>query len=107
MAWAESLAGLLHLPRMVAVVVVQRFGLSTQRAIRTTDWKYIWNATDVDELYDLRADPHELTNLSHEPAHAETMAELRRRLYGELEAFGDGQVTNAWVRRQLLDGAIA
>ena len=42
-----------------------------------------------DELYDLAADPHELTNLAREPQHVGLRAELRREL-GRLvaESFG-------------------
>jgi arylsulfatase A-like enzyme len=84
----------------------QQFGLYTERAIRTHDWKYIWNATDVDELYDLNADPHELTNRIGDSSLAPLVTELRRRLHAQLSAAGDRQVTNDWVRRQLLDDAI-
>ena len=38
----------------------------TQRMIRNNEWKYIWNTTDIDELYDLRNDPHELYNVTSE-----------------------------------------
>lgn len=81
----------------------QQFGLYTQRAIRTREWKYVWNATDVDELYALGDDPHELTNRALEPATAPIRQDLRRVLYAELEAFGDRQVLNAWIRRQFVD----
>ena len=40
-----------------------QFGLYTQRCIKTDKWKYIWNLTDIDELYDLENDPGELVNL--------------------------------------------
>ena len=36
----------------------------TQRAVFTKDWKYVYNAYDFDELYDLRSDPHEMVNLA-------------------------------------------
>ena len=34
----------------------------------------------LEELYDLEKDPHELTNLAGEEAHARTLAELRTKL---------------------------
>jgi len=47
------------------------FGLSTD------GWRYIRYAEGGEELYDIRSDPHEWTNLAGEPAHAAKLAELR------------------------------
>jgi arylsulfatase A-like enzyme len=82
----------------------QQFGLYTQRMIRTNEWKYVWNLTDTDELYDLLADPAELDNRIDDPVHAGLVAELRRRLYDTLRTDGDAIVANEWMRRQLLQG---
>lgn len=82
----------------------QQFGLYTQRMIRTAEWKYIWNLTDTDELYDLAADPAELVNRIGDPRHAALVAKLRRRLYDTLKADGDAIVANEWTERQLLQG---
>lgn len=41
----------------------------TQRAVMTDRWKYVYNAFDYDELYDLQDDPLELTNLIHPSRH--------------------------------------
>lgn len=90
---------------VVATYNGQQFGLYTQRMIRTGEWKYIWNTTDTDELYDLAADPAELVNRIGDPDLAGRAAELRRRLYEQLRADGDALVANEWTRRQLLDGA--
>ncbi|WP_028552878.1 sulfatase-like hydrolase/transferase [Paenibacillus sp. UNC451MF] len=84
----------------------QQFGLYTQRMLRTKQWKYIWNTTDMDELYDLDQDPYELTNRIHDPACKELVAQYRVWLYERLEAEGDGLVQNEWMRNQLLHNAI-
>ncbi|WP_219837387.1 sulfatase-like hydrolase/transferase [Paenibacillus sp. R14(2021)] len=92
---------------VVATYNGQQFGLFTQRMLRTDAWKYVWNLTDLDELYDLRQDPAELVNLIGNGAHTELLADLRKRLYDQLRADGDPAVDNEWTRRQLLGGAIA
>jgi arylsulfatase A-like enzyme len=84
----------------------QQFGLYTQRMIRTADYKYIWNLTDVDEFYVMGDDPHELHNAIDRPQYQETIRELRKSLCAELEAVGDRSV-NQFTRRQLLDGRIS
>ncbi|BBH20548.1 sulfatase [Paenibacillus baekrokdamisoli] len=90
---------------IVATYNGQQFGLYTQRMIRTEKWKYIWNLTDVDECYELDADPAELVNQIANPENAATIAKLRWRLYEQLTADGDPIVGNEWTRHQLLDGA--
>ncbi|HEX2325782.1 MAG TPA: sulfatase-like hydrolase/transferase, partial [Chloroflexota bacterium] len=51
------------------------------KMVRTDRWKYTHDVTgEVDELYDLHADPWELTNLAGDPAQAGVVAELRGRL---------------------------
>ena len=58
----------------------------TYKAIRTERFKYIhWvqkslAGSDCDELYDLRQDPYEMTNLIRSRAQAPTLARLRREL---------------------------
>lgn len=84
----------------------QQFGLYTQRMLRTEQWKYIWNTTDIDELYDLEQDPYELTNRIDDPVCKELLIEFRARLYERLIAEGDGLVQNEWMRNQLLHNAI-
>ena len=40
-----------------------------QRSVVTKKWKYVFNGFDFDELYDLEADPEEVTNLIDEHQH--------------------------------------
>ncbi|MDM5338569.1 sulfatase-like hydrolase/transferase [Fictibacillus enclensis] len=82
----------------------QQFGLYTQRMIRTARWKYVWNLTDVDELYNLKSDPDELINLIYESSHENILKKLRETLFVELDLQGDGIVKNQWMRNQLLNG---
>ena len=45
-----------------------RFNL-TQRILWRGDWKFVFNGFDFDELYHLKTDPHEMTNLINHPEH--------------------------------------
>ena len=81
----------------------QQFGLYTQRMIRNHDWKYIWNTTDIDELYDLKKDPHELYNRIGQEENQWIVKELRRKLYETLLQEGDGLVKSQWMKNQLLN----
>jgi arylsulfatase A-like enzyme len=72
----------------------QQFGLYTERMIRTEDWKYVWNPTDVDEL----------RNVVRHPAYGDQLRMLRKRLYEILLQDGDGMVKTVWMRDQLLEG---
>ena len=53
----------------------------TQRSVMTTDYKYVFNGFDADELYDLRADPHEMTNLIDEPSLEAVKRDMCRRMW--------------------------
>ncbi|MFQ6048499.1 MAG: sulfatase/phosphatase domain-containing protein, partial [Phycisphaerae bacterium] len=55
-------------------------GLYSQRILRTRHWKFVYNVPDMNELYDLQADPHELHNLIDQPAYAGTQRALAERL---------------------------
>jgi len=83
-----------------------------QRTVRTDRWKLVYNGFDYDELYDLAADPHEMTNLLHpaqqatprrtgRPPLSEVPEDLKttvRELYEKLWRFnfdhGDNLTTN-------------
>ena len=44
----------------------------------TADFKYVFNGFDRDELYDLRADPHEMRNLAADPVYEDVKRESVR-----------------------------
>lgn len=63
-----------------------------QRAVRQGDWKLIrYPQVDVTQLFDLRADPHEMHNLADDPQQAGQVGELLDLLRSEQAAWGDSQ----------------
>jgi len=60
-----------------------------QRGIRTRTHKLVVNPPDVNELYDLLADPDEMRNVYTEPSYAAIRDDLMRRLYAHLVASDD------------------
>jgi len=59
------------------------------RAIRNERWKYVWNPQDINELYDLDNDPHELTNLASDEEFAPIRDDLHQQLLAWLREIAD------------------
>jgi arylsulfatase A-like enzyme len=53
----------------------------TQRMVRTREHSYVFNGFDFDELYDLRNDPHELTNVADRLEYKAVKHDLVRRMW--------------------------
>jgi len=66
----------------------QRF-FWTQRIVWSDRYKYVFNGFDYDELYDLQNDPHELTNLSRDPQHADLLHDMVARMWSRIRALDD------------------
>jgi arylsulfatase A-like enzyme len=65
-------------------IVTEGFGLDflqhSQRALRWSHYKYVFNAGGPDELYDLAVDPHEMRNLVFDPGSASLLRRAREKL---------------------------
>jgi arylsulfatase A-like enzyme len=72
----------------------QRF-FYTQRIVWHRNWKYVFNGYDFDELYDLEADPHEMTNLAEDPAYADVLREMATRMWKRIRETGDFNMVNS------------
>lgn len=59
------------------------------RAVIEANYKYIFNQGQTDELYDLLADPYEMTNLINSPVHQNTLKAMKSRLAQWQEKTGD------------------
>ena len=82
----------------------QQFGLYCQRMVRDRKYKYVWNATDIDECYDLENDPHELVNLAADPRHEALCRRYHQKVYEVFAALKDPLVLSRWNERWLRDG---
>jgi len=80
-----------------------QFGLYSQRMVRDKRWKYVWNATAEDELYDTVDDPGELNNRATDPCCASQRKELRQRLIAWMQQTDD-RLLNPWIERVLKNG---
>ena len=64
--------------------------LAARVMVRKGAWKFNWNRTDIDELYDLDSDPHEMTNLAQSPDHADQVTHLRALISEMVQHTGPG-----------------
>ena len=60
-----------------------------QRMWRRNDYKLVFNATDVGELYDLKNDPGELHNLFYDEKYAKIKREMLEELHAEMVKIKD------------------
>jgi choline-sulfatase len=76
-------------------------------ALREGSWKYVRCALDPDQLFDLHADPYELTNLADHPDHQTTRDALRAQSNDrwDLDRF-DAEVRESQARRWVVYEAL-
>ncbi|TVY09460.1 sulfatase-like hydrolase/transferase [Paenibacillus cremeus] len=51
------------------------------RMVKTKRYKFVYNPSDLDELYDLQADPHELVNIADHPGMEGIVKEMYTRMW--------------------------
>ncbi len=79
----QSLVPLLRQPdRSTGRVVVTTFDRGNV-SLRSDRWRYIRYANGEEELYDLKADPNEWSNLTGLPEHAATRKKFAARVSGK------------------------
>ena len=54
--------------------------LAAHVMVRDENWKYIWNRFDIDELYDLNADPGEMKNVASDSDRRNRVASMRGQI---------------------------
>lgn len=72
-----------EIPEWREAVVSQTFGhLAPWRAkaVRWEHYKYVWNQGDIEELYDLEADPYEMVNLAKKSSYLDILQKMRKNL---------------------------
>ena len=76
-------------------------------ALREARYKYVRCLTDPDQLFDLDADPHELTNVAESPDHADALARLAGLTHEtwDLKRF-DAEVRASQARRHVVYEAL-
>ncbi len=57
--------------------------------LRNHKYKYIWNLTDIDEFYDLEADPGEKVNRINSPQYLQIISEMKSKLKDALKRRND------------------
>ena len=80
----------------------QQFGLYSQRMVRDDKFKYVWNATDIDEFYNLENDPFELENIIDISEVQELLKLYKKKLYNTFNDLDDRLLQNDWMKNQLV-----
>lgn len=60
-----------------------------QHSLRSDRWAYMRYTDDTEELYDMDADPGQLTNLAKNPAHGATLESFRQQLHALVKTSAD------------------
>jgi arylsulfatase A-like enzyme len=70
-----------------------------QKMVRMDDWKLVYDMMGHGQLYNLRQDPFELTNLFNKPQHVQAQARLMAELVRMASTKRSGQLSTIGIRR--------
>ncbi|MBT7065890.1 MAG: sulfatase-like hydrolase/transferase, partial [Verrucomicrobia bacterium] len=73
-----------------------------QRSIVTDKWRFVFNAFDYDELYDLENDPGQVRNLAPDPAYEAVKQEMYTRIW-EFGLAHDEHLNNDYIMTAMAD----
>ena len=59
------------------------------------NWKLLFNGFDIDELYNLEDDPHEMNNLAENPACDDQLRHMFTLLWERVKTTGDHSLFNS------------
>ena len=112
MPWTDGeslvpLANGRHRTSPVAMEYAAEASITPLVGLRQGRWKYTNCAADPEQLFDLDADPQEMTNLADDRAHAKTLEHFRliAATRWDLEAF-DAAVRESQARRWVVYGSL-
>jgi arylsulfatase A-like enzyme len=70
------------------------YGHHSLRMVTDGRWKLVWSLSDLCELYDLDADPLEMTNRYYDPSYSEVRRRYMDTLLAEADRLGDNQLAS-------------
>lgn len=53
----------------------------SQRTVRTKEFKFVYNAVSIDELYDLKNDPYEMNNVASNEKYKDVLREMYKKMW--------------------------
>ncbi len=75
----------------------------TQRIVRTSKYKFVYNPVSMDELYDLEKDPYEMRNLADDESYKDIKKECYRRMWEFAFESDDDSICNAYHTVSMAD----
>ncbi|HCE45018.1 MAG TPA: hypothetical protein DET40_15870 [Lentisphaeria bacterium] len=75
----------------------------SQRIVRTSKYKFVYNPVSMDELYDLGKDPYEMKNVADDEAYAEIKKNCYKRMWELALESEDDSICNAYYTVSMAD----